>query len=105
MLFYILSLITLLTYSLVVNYHTTYSYLGLINSISIVATDIIICMLIFIAKKNQSNPIRNSIVVIIVRVCITAFTGYYWFIGFCLLYLLLSFYISLLIIDQNYPRF
>jgi hypothetical protein len=40
-----------------------------------------------------------------VRACIVGFTGNYWFLGYCLLYLILMGYISFLIIDKYYPKF
>lgn len=40
-----------------------------------------------------------------VRVCIVAFSGEYWFAGYCLLYLILFIYITGLIINKYYPSF
>jgi hypothetical protein len=48
--FYLLSLITLLVYSLVGYYKTVYGTIALINSICVITTDIILTMVIFITK-------------------------------------------------------
>jgi hypothetical protein len=44
-------------------------------------------------------------VAVAVRACIVGFTGEYWFLGYCLLYLILMGYMSLLIVDKHYPKF
>lgn len=40
-----------------------------------------------------------------VRICLIAFAGNYWFVGYCLLYILLMFYITLLVVNKHYPTF
>ena len=64
-----------------------------------------IFMLIYITKDSNMNPFFNSTSGLIVRVCLIAFAGSYWFIGYCLLYILLQGYITLLIINKHYPTF
>lgn len=102
---YVLSLAVLMAYSLFGIYNTTTEFQALVNSIAIVTTDIITLLLIFITKKTGFNPIINSAVAILMRVCIVAFSGPYWFGGYCVIYLILIIYIMLLIINKYYPNF
>ena len=102
---YVLSLLVLMTYSLVGYYHTDFRFLALVNAVAVVTTDLITFMLIFITKSKGFNPILNALIAVAVRACIVAFAGNYWFLGYCLLYLILMFYISALIINKYYPPF
>ncbi len=102
---YVLSLLVLMTYSLVGYYHTNYQFQALVNSVAVVTTDIITFMLIFITKSKGFNPIFNALVCVAVRACIIGFTGDFWFLGYCLLYLILNAYIVALIINKYYPQF
>lgn len=47
---YLLSLLTLMTYSLVGYYHTVYGTIALINSICVITTDAVLLMVIFISR-------------------------------------------------------
>jgi hypothetical protein len=40
-----------------------------------------------------------------VRACLIGFTGNYWFLGYCFLYLILGLYLSILVINRFYPPF
>ncbi len=62
-------------------------------------------MLLIISKKIGLDPNLNSLIIIVMRVCIVAFSGPFWFFGYCLLYLILMIYISILIINKYYPLF
>ena len=62
-------------------------------------------MLIFITKSKGLNPITNCVIAVGMRACIVGFTGVYWFLGYCLLYILLMTYIATLIINKHYPTF
>jgi hypothetical protein len=103
--FYVLSILTLVTYTLVVNYFTVQSLEGLINSLCIIATDVIILILILITSKSTINPIFNSFAAIFVRICIIGFTGKYWFLGYSLLYLILMIFVASLIVNKHFPSF
>ena len=102
---YVLSLAVLMTYSLFGIYNTTTGFQALVNSVAIVTTDIITLLLIFVTKKTGFNPIVNSSVAILLRVCIVAFSGPYWFGGYCVVYLILIIYIMFLIINKYYPNY
>lgn len=100
---YLISLAVLTIYSCIGKFKTLSNYQALVNSVAIVSTDIISFMLIFISKKTGFNPNMNTIVVIAVRACVIAFSGNFWFLGYCLLYLILMFYISIMIVSKYYP--
>ena len=51
-------------------------------------------MIIFITKENKQNPTTNSIAAIAIRTCLVGFTGDYWFLGYCFLYLILGKFIN-----------
>lgn len=72
---------------------------------AIVTTDVISLILIFITKKTGFNPIVNALIAILMRVCIIAFSGQYWFAGYCILYLILMTYIQVLVINKYYPTY
>lgn len=103
--FYLLSLITLLVYSLVGYYKTVFGTIALINSICVITTDIILTMVIFITKESKTNPIVNSIAAMALRACLVGFAGDTWFLGYCFLYLILGIYMTVLIINKYYPNF
>lgn len=94
-----------MAYSLIGKFSTSSNFQALVNSVAIVTTDIICYMLLVISKKIGFDPNFNAAIVVAVRVCIIAFSGDYWFLGYCLLYLLLMLYISILIINKYYPEF
>lgn len=102
---YLLSLLTLMTYSLVGYYHTVYGTIALINSICVITTDLVLLMVIFISKQANINPISNAVAGIALRACLVGFTGDLWFLGYCFLYLILGTYIFALIINKYYPNF
>lgn len=102
---YILGLTVLAIYSVIGRYRTIFNFQALVNSVAIVTTDIIVFMLLVISKKLGLDPNINSLIVIIMRVCIVAFSGEFWFFGYCLLYLILMIYISILIINKYYPLY
>ncbi len=93
-----------MTYSLVGYFHTYTAYQALINSLAILTTDIVVFLLIMITRKTGVNPIVNSAVAILMRVCIVAFSGSLWFVGYCILYLILIIYVFTLIINKYYPK-
>ena len=94
-----------MAYSLVGFYHTSNIYQALVNSCAVVTTDIIIFLIIFITKEKGFNPIFNALVVVAIRACMIVFTGIYWFLGYCLLYLILMGYLSGIIMNKYYPPF
>lgn len=102
---YLFALIVLSVYSVIGKYRTIYNFQALVNSIAIVTTDIITFMLMVISKKSGFDPNINAVVSLAVRVCIIAFSGDFWFFGYCLLYLILMFYISVLVINKYYPSY
>jgi hypothetical protein len=102
---YVGGLTVLGVYSAIGVYQTAFYFQALVDSVAVVTTDVIILMLIFIAKQHGFNPNWNALVVIAVRVCIIAFSGTFWFGGYCLLYLILMLYISALIINKYYPSY
>ena len=102
---YVLGLITLMTYSLVGYFRTDTSYQALVNSIAIITTDVISLLVIFITKQTGFNPIINSSVAILMRVFIVAFSGPYWFGGYCIIYLILMLSVQVLIINKYYPTY
>lgn len=98
-------MIILAIYSVIGKYKTVYNFQGLVNSVAITTTDIIVFMLLLISKKSGFDPNFNAVIVVSVRVCIIAFSGVYWFFGYCLLYLILMTYTLLLIINKYYPTY
>lgn len=102
---YIFGLVILAIYSVIGLYRTIFKFQSLVNSVAIVTTDIIVFMLLIISKKIGLDPNLNSLIIIAMRVCIVAFSGPFWFFGYCLLYLILMIYISILIINKYYPLF
>lgn len=102
---YLASLIILGVYSAIGVTRTMYNFQALVNSVAVVTTDVITFMLIFISKEKGFNPNINAIVVVLIRVCIIAFSGEYWFFGYCLLYLILMLYTSVLIVNKYYPTY
>lgn len=102
---YVFSMIILAIYSVVGKYKTSSNFQALVNSVAVVTTDIISFMLLVISRKIGFDPNLNSLFVIAVRVCIVAFSGPYWFFGYCLLYLILMIYTSALLINKFYPTF
>lgn len=95
----------LIVYSVIGKFRTIYNYQAVVNSVAIVTTDIITVMLMVISRKSGFNPNINAVVSLSVRICIIAFSGDFWFFGYCLLYLILMFYISVLMINKYYPAF
>lgn len=95
----------LAVYSVIGKYRTIYSFQALVNSIAVVTTDIITFMLVVISKKSGFDPNFNAVVALSVRICIIAFSGEYWFFGYCLLYLILMLYVSILMINKYYPSY
>lgn len=93
-----------MTYSLVGYYHTEYGNIALTNSICVITTDVILIMVIFISREAKISPITNAIAGMALRACLVGFTGDYWFLGYCFLYLILGFYLSFLIINKYYPN-
>lgn len=102
---YVLGLLTLMTYSLVGFFRTDTGYQALVNSIAIITTDVISLLVIFITKQNGFNPIINSTIAILMRVFIVAFSGPYWFAGYCIIYLILMVSVQLLVINKYYPAY
>lgn len=102
---YICSMIILIIYSVIGKIKTDSNYQALVNSVAVVTTDIITFMLLVISRKIGLDPNLNSLFVIAVRVCIVAFSGPFWFFGYCLLYLILMVYSSVLLINKFYPAF
>lgn len=102
---YLISLGILLIYSIIGKVYSGFEYQATVNSCAVITTDLITLMLILVTKKEGVNPIFNAFVAVAVRVCIVAFSGQYWFAGYCLLYLILFVYISGLIINKYYPSY
>lgn len=102
--FYLLSLVTLMTYSLVGYYHSGYGTIALTNSVCIITTDVILTMVIFISKEAKIGSITNAVAAMGLRGCLVGFTGDYWFLGYCFLYLILGIYLSMLLINKYYPN-
>lgn len=105
MLVYFFSLLILLAYSLIGKYCTSLNFQAFVNSGAIITTDIVTFMLMIISKKHGFDPNLNAVIVVSMRVCIIAFSGHFWFIGYCLLYLILMLYISILVINKYYPKY
>jgi len=102
---YFISLCVLLAYALTTFFHTNFGVIGVINAACVVSIDIVVYMLIYITKDIQVNPVFNALSSLIARICIIAFSGSLWFLGYCLLYLLLIIYIATLIVNKHYPKF
>lgn len=102
---YVFSLVVLLIYSIVGHLTTIFAFQATVNSLAIVTTDVVSLILIFITKKTGFNPIVNAMIAILMRVCIVAFSGFFWFAGYCILYLILMTYIQTLVINKYYPQY
>ena len=102
----------MLAIALIVYYSTPYGVLGSVTAIAVVTTDVIILLITNLEEELFVSPNVVSILVMVirynlmlVRICLFGFTADYWFMGYCLLYLLLMTYIFYLIVDKNYPSF
>lgn len=109
---YFSSWLCLLAIALIVYYSTPYGVLGSVTAIAVVTTDVIILLITNLEEELFVSPNVVSILVMVirynlmlVRICLFGFTADYWFMGYCLLYLLLMTYIFYLIVDKNYPSF
>lgn len=90
---YLIALGVLIAYAIVVYYNTTEKSLGPLTAIAVVTTDL---MIFFMMKcKLSKGPTQASILLVGFRACLFGFGGDYWFLGYCLLYLILVVYLSL----------
>lgn len=102
---YLLSLTCLLALALIIYYNTSYGILGCVTAIAVLTTDAIMVMIINLQNEFYVTPNIASLLVFVIRVCLFGFTAEYWFMGYCLLYLLVMAYIFYLVIDKTYPNF
>ena len=75
--------------------------MGPITAIAVVTTDLI---LFFLMKcKIANGPLEISILVIGFRILLFGFGGNLWFLGYCLLYILLGIVLNIHIANRRFP--
>lgn len=102
---YSASCLVLLALALIVYYATPYGLLGPVTAIAVLTTDAIILLIINLEEELFVSPNVVSVLIFVIRICLFGFSADFWFMGYCLLYLLLMTYIFYLIVDKNYPSF
>jgi len=95
---YALSVGVLVAYAVLVKQKLPERYLGWITAIAVITTDIIV---FFITQlKISSGQTTLSLLIVGMRSFLFGFGGYYWFLGYCSLYLLLSIVIGWKMVEK-----
>lgn len=71
--------------------YVNYKYLAPVTAIATSTTDFIIFLLM--GAKFTQGPYQIAVLIVMFRALLFGFGGDWWFIGYCILYMLLSIYL------------
>lgn len=89
---YLISLGVLIAYSILVYKYTPEKSLGPLTSVAVFTTDLI--GFFMMNAKLAKGPVPMSMLLLGFRICLFAFGGDYWFLGYCVLYFVLAVHLA-----------
>lgn len=100
--FYLLSLVVLVIYAFQ-DWWFERKFIGTISAGAILTFDFAIFVLSSLSQETRS-PFSVMVVIFVIRFFLFVFGNTYWFMGYCLLYILIGTFIAYLIIEKRFPK-